>query len=194
MRSQDAIVLAFLASALWPGIAPGLRIAAAGAIAAAILAGLALLDRLATYDGPAAERWPLRPVVAAARALALAPRHGRAGWVWSVSSWTVKLAAVGGLLAALSGVDALGAWTAALGGELAGVLPLQGPAGLGTYEAGVWAGAALRGRTAVEMVAPAVAVHLLSLATSLTAGAVAHAVSRAPASRAPPAALEQDHA
>ena len=83
----------------------------------------------------------------------------------------MKLASVGGLLAALSGVDALGA----------------------TYEAGVWAGAALRGRSAVEIAAPAIAVHLLSLATALSAAAIAHAVSRTRPSRTPPPELEHDH-
>lgn len=194
MRAQDAIVLAFLASALWPGIGPTARVAAACALAAAVLAGLASLERVAKLEGRVAERWPLRPLRDAARALALAPRHGWAGWVWSVASWTVKLAAIGGLLAALSGLDALAAWTSALGGELAGVLPLQGPAGLGTYEAGVWAGAALRGTAAAHVAAAALAVHLLSVATSLVAGAIAHAVARTRAPRAAPPALEQDHA
>lgn len=194
MRAQDAIVLAFFASALWPGLAPGVRIAAAGGLAAAVLAGLHVLERLATREGGALERWPLRSLRGAMQALALAPRHGWEGWVWCVASWSVKLAAIGVLLGALSGVEPLDAWMGALGGELAGVLPLQGPAGLGTYEAGVWAGSALRGRTAVEIAAPAIAVHLLSLATALVAGAVAHAASRRPAASASVAALEHDHA
>ncbi|HEX9307695.1 MAG TPA: hypothetical protein VF894_09410, partial [Anaeromyxobacter sp.] len=83
--------------------------------------------------------------------------------------------------------------TGALGGELAGVLPVQGPAGLGTYEAGVWAGAALRGRTAAEIAPPALAVHLVSFGTAIAAGAIAHAVSRRRPARTPSPRLEHDH-
>jgi uncharacterized membrane protein YbhN (UPF0104 family) len=102
----------------------------------------------------------------------------------------VKLLALGGLLAALSGLAPREGITGALGGELAGVLPLQGPAGLGTYAAGVWAGAALRGRSASEIAAPALAVHLLSFATAVAAGAIGHAASRRRSSPSP--VLEHD--
>jgi uncharacterized membrane protein YbhN (UPF0104 family) len=192
MRAQDAIVLAFLAAALWPGLSAAVRVAAAAALAAAVLAGLRLLERAATRGGPGLDRWPLRSLHAGLKALALAPRHGWEGWVWCVASWTVKLAALGSLLAALSGVETLTAWMGALGGELAGVMPVQGPAGLGTYEAGVWAGAALRGRSAVDVAAAALAVHLLSLTTAVAGGAAAHAVSRRRPAR-PPASAEERH-
>ncbi len=196
MRVQDVIVLAFLAAALWPGVALQVRIASALALAAAVLAALRALERAAARADVARPRPPLvKGAVAALQALALAPRHGWQGWLWCGASWSVKIVALGSLLAALSGApSAVVGWTGALGGELAGVLPVQGPAGLGTYEAGVWAGAALRGWTAAQIAAPAIAVHLLSLATAVAAGALAHATSRRRA--APPArpALEHDHA
>jgi uncharacterized membrane protein YbhN (UPF0104 family) len=173
MRVQDVIVLGFLAAALWPGIAPVLRLAAAAGLAAAVMGALRLLQRVGVRAGVPSDPSPIRTVRTALHALALAPRHGWRGWLFCAGSWSVKLAALGALLAGLAGLGRAEGWTGALGGELAGVLPLQGPAGLGTYEAGVWAGAALRGRSAVEIAAPALAVHLVSFATALAAGALA---------------------
>jgi uncharacterized membrane protein YbhN (UPF0104 family) len=195
MRVQDVVVLAFLAAALWPGLAAAVRLASASALAVAVLGGLHLLQRGALRaEGAAPRAAPLRAAHAALQALALAPRHGWQGWVFCAGSWTVKLASLGGLLAALAGLGAVEGATGALGGELAGVLPVQGPAGLGTYEAGVWAGAALRGRSAVEIAAPAIAVHLLAFATALAAGGLAHALSRRHSTSSPASGLEHDHA
>ncbi len=193
MRVQDVIVLAFLAAALWPGIAAPVRVAAAGALAAAVLGALHLLERAAVAAGSPSGHGPVRAAQASLRSLALAPRHGWRGWAFCAASWSVKLVALGTLLAALAGLGQVEGWTGALGGELAGVLPVQGPAGLGTYEAGVWAGAAIRGRRPVEIAAPALAVHLVSFATAIAAGAVGHAAARRRPSPSPPPRLEHDH-
>jgi uncharacterized membrane protein YbhN (UPF0104 family) len=183
MRIQDALILALAALALWPGLPGVTRAAGAAALVALVVAALRILARIGARRAPGRPPpVPLRTVRAAAEALALAPRHGWAGWAWSAASWTSKLSALGLLLAALSGLGPRDAVTGALGGELAGVLPLQGPAGFGTYEGGVWAGAAVRGRSAVEIAAPAIAVHLLSLTTAVAAGALAHVLSRRHAS------------
>jgi hypothetical protein len=50
----------------------------------------------------------------------------------------------------------------------------------------------VRGRTGAEIAAPALATHLLSFATAIAAGAVAHAASRRRASPSP--VLQDDHA
>jgi len=192
-RVQDVIVLGFAASVLWPGVEPAARLGAAGGLAALVLGALRLLERAATSGAAAPGRGPVRAARAALQALALAPRHGWRGWVFCAASWGAKLAALGALLAALAGLGRLEGSTGALGGELAGVLPVQGPAGLGTYEAGVFGGAALRGRSAAEIAPSALAVHLLSFATAIAAGAVAHAVSRRRPERTPSPRLEHDH-
>jgi hypothetical protein len=185
MRLQDVLVLALLAVALWPGIPGGGRLAAAGALVAGTAAGLRILDRLAARPAPRGPRL-VRGLHGALQALALAPRHGWRGWACCGASWTVKLLAIGGLVAALSGVPLSAGWTGALGGELAAVMPVQGPANLGTYEAGVWAGTALRGRPPPELVAAAVAVHLLAFATAVASGAVAWAATQGGQARAAP--------
>jgi uncharacterized membrane protein YbhN (UPF0104 family) len=173
LRTQDALVLAVIAMALWPGIAAPVRLLGAAGLVAAVLGAVVAVQRAAGSEPPAGPR-VLRLAHGGIRALAEAPRHGWIGWAFCVASWTVKLAAVGGLLSGLSGLPLVSALGGAVGGELAGVLPVQGPAGFGTYEAGVWAGSAVGVRSALEIAAAALAVHAVSLTTALAGGALAH--------------------
>ena len=73
-----------------------------------------------------------------------ASRGGWRAWSYAVANWVLKLGIVGALLAPLANLPYGSAFAGALGGELAAVLPLQAPAGVGTYEAGVAAGAQVR--------------------------------------------------
>ncbi|MEY2688845.1 MAG: hypothetical protein RL375_3043 [Pseudomonadota bacterium] len=117
-----------------------------------------------------------------------ARRSGASSWVFAVANWSLRLLVVGGLLVALGVLDLPTGLRAALGGELGALMPLQGPAGLGTYEAGVWAGAAwhaglagepLTDRAGVaELAGAALAVHALWLATGLVAAAFAALATR----------------
>lgn len=184
IRAQDALVLAIAVVLFLPGLPLALRAAGAVAMLVAVLGLIRLVQRVAARRGAGVEGPRLvRAALAALSALADAPRHGWAGWLFCAGSWAVKLASLGLLLASLSGLAPLDALGGALGGELAGVLPIQGPAGFGTYEAGVWAGASLQGGSALAVAAPAVAVHLLSLLMALAGGALALAF--APASSTP---------
>jgi uncharacterized membrane protein YbhN (UPF0104 family) len=176
MRVQDALVLALLALAVWPGIPTAPRALAAAGLVFAVAGGLRALQRVPPTRAGGAR--VLRAVHGAVQALSLAPRHGWAGWAYCGSSWTLKLLVLGGLLAKLSGISGMAPTTGALGGELSGVLPLQGPANFGTYETGVWVGVSLRGPAPRELVAAAVAVHLVSLATAVASGLAAYAISQ----------------
>jgi uncharacterized membrane protein YbhN (UPF0104 family) len=176
MRVQDALLLALFVLAIWPGIPVAVRPIAAAGLVLAIVASLRVLDRLSAAPFARGPRL-LRVLHRALQALALAPRHGRRGWIYCCSSWTVKLLVLGVLLAALSGLPLAAAATGALGGELSGVLPVQGPANLGTYEAGVYVGASLRAASVPDVVAAAVAVHLLSLTTAVVSGSLAYSLS-----------------
>ena len=98
-------------------------------------------------------------------------RSGLAGWGLSWGNWLLKLAAVAGLLHSLVpqgfSLDPRQSLAAALGGELAALLPLQGPGGLGTYEAGVWLFSGLPLSAAPLMGLAALGVHVFCLAISL---------------------------
>ena len=169
-RLQDATVLLLLAVALllpWSPVARGLLLVCA-------------LITLVCLHKPGrlwlSRRWP---------ALLAGRVEGtdhwlRSGWLASVGNWSLKVLALGGLLFGLSGLDLASSLSAALGGELAGVQPLQGPAGLGSYEAGVWLAARASDTLQATVVAAALAVHAFALAIALGAAALAQLIHAPP--------------
>jgi uncharacterized membrane protein YbhN (UPF0104 family) len=101
--------------------------------------------------------------------------HGRdrpAGWLLSLGNWLLKIAVVALLLQVILpesvsfGVQAR--VSAALGGEIAALLPIQGPASLGTYETGVWLFSGLPLEQAPSVGMAALLVHLFCLGVSLS--------------------------
>lgn len=159
-RMQDAAILGVLAVALFAPLAAASRLALAAGAAMAVGAVLP---------------YAWKRLVARAGAELGASPAGRNAWSGlgaSAANWTLKVLANGGLLAVLAGLPATVAWRAALGGELAGVQPLQPPAGIGTYEAGLWFAAAQPGAAAPRIIAAALVVHAFSLAVALGAAAL----------------------
>jgi len=193
IRSQDMLLLSLMVVGFLPGVPAWAKALLVAVGLGTVLSLIALLQRFVARrgGGPAPASRFLRMGLAALEALSEAPRHGVAGWVYGSASWAVKFLALGLLLSRLGGFSLVDATAGALGGELAGILPIQGPAGFGTYEAGVWAGVALYGRAALRIAAPAVAVHLFSLTTAVVAGAIAWALSPPSSTHPDP---EQRHA
>lgn len=161
LRLQDVMVLATLAVWLWPGVSVAWRVVMAlfwlGLVTAPARLWLWLLKR--RIKGMAFVRSLMHH------------RSGLAGWFLSWGNWLLKLTAVAGLLHSLvpegASLDLAQAWAAALGGELAALLPVQGPAGLGTYEAGVWLFSGLPVAAAPLLGLVALGVHVFCLAVSL---------------------------
>jgi hypothetical protein len=205
LRLQDLAVLGLLAVLLMAPL-PGLYAALLAAVLALLLIeGLPRLlhvlarqfasptGETAAGDDPAARpagalRLAIARIVAKILQAVAARRSGASSWVFAVANWSLRLLVVGGLLVSLGVLDLPTGLRAALGGELGALMPLQGPAGLGTYEAGVWAGAAwhaglagehLASRAGVaELAGAALAVHALWLATGLVAAALAALATR----------------
>lgn len=166
-RLQDAAVLALWAVLLmlpWSLAARVLLVLAA--LTAVAVLQQPLLAWLARRSRAGGQLSPARPAVAS---------H-LDGWLASAGNWSLKVLALGGLLLALADLPASLALRAALGGELAGVQPLQGPAGLGTYEAGVWLASGAQAGEQARVVAAALAVHAFSLAVALGAAALAQLI------------------
>lgn len=167
-RLQDAFVVLALAALVWPGLHPALKaLAVAGVLTLAWW-----LPRWARMPHNWAEGKALTAKLGKIRdAFAESTRHARFGWVWTLANWTVKLAAQASLLAALipAGI-AIGA-AGALGAELAAILPIQGVAGFGTYEAGAAAALLPSGIALAAGLQVALALHLFVIACSVTAGA-----------------------
>ncbi|WP_374487123.1 lysylphosphatidylglycerol synthase transmembrane domain-containing protein [Zoogloea sp.] len=169
-RLQDAFVVMALAAFVWPGLPVVLK-------AACILGVIALawwLPRWARAPHDWADGKAFTAKLAKVRdAFAESTRHARYGWVWTIANWTVKLAAQAALLAALlpAAID-VGA-AGALGAELAAILPVQGVAGFGTYEAGAAAALLPSGIPLTAGLQVALALHLFVIACSVTSGAIA---------------------
>jgi len=99
-------------------------------------------------------------------------------WALTVFNWIVKIAVLAWVLG-LMGVGPVAArFGGALGGELSSVLPVHAPAGVGTYPAGIAAGAAAfgadRGAASLESLAKAaINAHLLTVVAALAGLALA---------------------
>lgn len=196
MRLQDVTALIGLGIVLWPGLPWPWR---AAGLVAIVLGWMVLLASLRAWD----RRHPSDASVPAGflgrwlnklrHALLESAHHRFAAWLLTLSNWVVKLAAGAILLASIADTRVLAAWSGALGGELAAIVPLQGPAGFGTYEAGVWAGmatnlgmAAPQSLQLAQAIPAAIALHLCFLVCAVVAGVVALLLTRikpAPATR-----------
>lgn len=169
-RLQDAFVVMALALGVWPGLPVWLRIA--GVLAVGITAfGLprwARRDHLWHEGGP----WQAR-LGRLRNAFADSTRHARFGWLWTIANWSVKLAAQAWLLSVLLGASVMLGAAGALGAELAAILPVQGVAGFGTYEAGAAAALLPNGVDFETGLQVALALHLFVIACSCGAGALA---------------------
>jgi hypothetical protein len=170
LRLQDAAVLATLAALWLPPLQAPARAGWAALVAGGWLAVLLFCPRMLAA---AAVRVP---AVGRFQASWLAHRNDRLGWGLCAANWVVKLAVFALLLRALAPLDFSAALRGALGGELASVLPLQGPAGLGTYEAGVWAAAMLDRGVGLDatagVAAGALALHAFALVVALASAAM----------------------
>lgn len=197
MRVQDLIVLVVLGLLLWPGVPTLARIGALLAMLLGWWASTRLMRAwFARHTDPAQDEQAgkLGHWMHKLRQALLEPAHHRPlAWILTLSNWTLKLAAGAFLLSAITGAAWPTAWAGALGGELAAVIPLQGPAGFGTYEAGVWVGIAahLPAQSPVlgRAVTAALALHVCFLLCAVLAGVLALILSRvqAPSRRqAPP--------
>jgi len=163
LRFQDGIVLLSLAFLLLPFLSTELRIA-----------GLSVVVILCL----ATQKWWLRLLrsrhflIRQVRAF-LHQRSSPWGWFWSAANWIVKLLVVSMMLSNLTGLDTLQTLRGALAGELSALLPLTGPAGLGTYEAGVWAGLGLTWQEMKGLMGSVLLTHLFFLCISLLGAVVA---------------------
>lgn len=174
-RLQDAFVVLALAILVWPGLPLALRGVGVGAVLVIAFA----LPRWArrTHDWHAGGPWQAR-LGRLRDAFAASTQHARYGWLWTIANWSVKLAAQAWLLAIiLDSVVNVGA-AGALGAELAAILPIQGVAGFGTYEAGAAAAMLPHGIALETGLQAALVLHLFVIACACSAGLIAWIVGQ----------------
>jgi len=93
-------------------------------------------------------------------------------WALTVFNWGVKILVLAWVLGLMGVGPVVARFGGALGGELSSVLPVHAPAGVGTYPAGIAAGAAAFGADAsaasLELLArAAINAHLLTVVAAL---------------------------
>lgn len=86
---------------------------------------------------------------------------------WTFSNWALKVAVFSWLLQQFIPLTFAQAWVGASAGELSSVLPINGVAGAGTYEAGIVAGLLPWKLDATQALAAAVNLHLFVLGSTL---------------------------
>lgn len=166
LRAQDAIILAALSIAVWPGLDPLMRIAGVFLL---ILGGV-LLPHVAQRLLSQFSTGKLGTLCAA---LADSAHHARIGWLWTIANWIVKLTVLSQVFAQLLAADWQVGAAGAVGGELAAISPVQGVAGIGSYEAGAAAALKLSGIAWVDGLKAAFSLHLLVLASALVSAGIA---------------------
>ena len=101
-------------------------------------------------------------------------------WFWTAVNWVVKMLVFAWVLGRFVEVPLSGALMGAITGDLTSILPVNGLAGAGTYEAGVIAGLMPYGIDAKAGLAAAVNLHLFMLAATLLGGALSILIGRVP--------------
>ncbi len=99
-------------------------------------------------------------------------------WLFTLVNWGIKVMVLAWVLNLLGVVSIPACFGGALGGELSSVLPVHAPAGVGTYPAGIVAGATAFGgaqqKDALAVLASAsINAHLLTVVSALAGAAVA---------------------
>ena len=173
LRCQDAAVVLVLAALVWPRLPGACRVVAVLAIVAAAVAVPAWARHRTTAAAPSSSA--VGPKLQAL--LGRATERAASGWGWTVGNWTVKLAAEAWLvaLALAPGPELSGGGDAilgAIGAELPSILPIQGVAGFGTFEAGAAALMRTNGVALATGLEAALALHAVVLGLAVAAGAL----------------------
>jgi uncharacterized membrane protein YbhN (UPF0104 family) len=169
LRAQDATVVLALAALVWPGLPTVWRVSAL----VAIVAGAASVPLWARRLRGSLGRLAKLPAL-----LERATRRTASGWAWTVANWSVKLIAETWLMALALGSSGEGAHVAsaalgAIGCELGAILPVQGIAGFGTFEAGGAALMRMQGLALENGLEAALALHAVVLVLASIAGLLA---------------------
>lgn len=93
-------------------------------------------------------------------------------WLMTVLNWSTKVAVLAWVLAVMGVLPLAACFGGALGGELSSVLPVHAPAGVGTYPAGITAGAisfggAAKGAAFDLLASASVNAHLMIIVSAV---------------------------
>lgn len=174
LRIQDACVVLMLG--IWVLADIEILIRVVLSVGLVVSAGLFVKWSRTTPTSTFAQ-WPWKYLNEFRQALAKSNAHSTEGWWVTLANWLIKLSVQAMLFASFLQVEFQTGLAGTFGAELAAVTPLQGVAGIGSYEA---ASAAAMLPWGVEWsvgLRTALVVHLVVLACALICAAVAGLVS-----------------
>ena len=174
LRIQDACVVLMLGIWVLADIELLLRVLLSFGL---VIAALLFAKWSRTTSSSPLTQWPWKYFNGFRQALAESNAHSPEGWWVTVANWVIKLSVQAMLFAALLQVEFQTGLAGTFGAELAAVTPLQGVAGIGSYEA---ASAAAMLPWGVEWsvgLRTALVVHLVVLSCALSCAAIAWLVS-----------------
>jgi hypothetical protein len=99
-------------------------------------------------------------------------------WLLTLLNWGLKLAVFAWIIQVFSALGYRSSLAGAIGGELSGVVPIQGFANFGTYEAGVVAAMRVVGVAVNDALTGALNLHLFSLGVSICGGLLAFLIPK----------------
>jgi hypothetical protein len=165
LRFQDACTVLMIAICVWPGLEIPVRLVLAMALVVAAVAFQKWAKSTASWQDSS---WALARRLSALRD-ALAHGNPQAGlsWVLTSANWLIKISIQAVLYVNLLHLDFSVGVLATLSSEFAALLPIQGVAGLGTFEASSALAIRSEGISWVESIQVATQVHLIMLSSAL---------------------------
>lgn len=110
-------------------------------------------------------------------------------WGWTTLNWAVKLFSFAWILTIFTPINFVDSLFGAAGGELSTVLPINAPAGIGTYEAGVIAAVTPLGVKTHYAIIGGVNLHLFVLGMAVVGGLLTFLIPKRQAQHSSAAAL-----
>lgn len=175
LRIQDATVVVLLGLLVWPGLDPAVRIAL---ISAAVLCGWGFFKWLRQAHHWHDATHKVKKHLAAMRdAMARANPSAHWSWLLTLCNWLIKVSVQAALYVHLVGIEFGSGVLAAMGSELAAFSPLQGIAGVGTFEVSSALAMYADGIAWQDGVQAAAQVHLIMLTSAFFWAGVAWLIS-----------------
>ena len=174
LRMQDICVVLMLGIWVLGGMALSMRVL----LSLALVCAAVFFAKWATQKEPASlQQWPWKYMNGVRQALAKSNAHSPEGWWITLANWVIKLSVQAMLFAAFLQVNFQTGLAGTFGAELAAVTPLQGVAGIGSYEAASAAAMLPWNVDGSLGLHAALLVHLLVLGCALTGAALAGLVA-----------------
>ncbi len=166
LRFQDACVVALLGIWVWPMDTMGWRLVLTLGLVMGVLFAHFMLRSEWSFLRTATQGWRAKLA-----ALQEGLRHGQQQWLGSwlitLANWVLKLSVQAALLVLLLDIAWSLGYSGILGAELSAFLPIQGVAGLGTFEAGTALALGMHGVEWKPALQAAALVHAVMLLNSL---------------------------